>query len=379
MPLDQLLSLYGCRTQASGPSSSSEVSTNSDSTTSNLFQFDSSTSTRSRRKRAIITGVVPISVATISSSSSPLPPSAKLSDRSSSVAKAKDTTMKVEGTSSSAERTENIVSSRFSETRSECNSRIEVHLKKSSGTSTSSRVTITARDSIISSDETINSGQEPTTEGAQSAERIPQGSSPFKYDTKRESGLSVQTLKHDEGAFSEQDKRPWLDRDAEQEDTTDVEVVEDDGMEVGLEVGLGERDEGLFQLAEMERKGLNVVRMDDIEAGLSKGESFFSPLDLMKKDDFMGGSGASSLGVGLGFAVGGWGETIRMEGGVVEHEEREELGKVEGEGGEAVAEEEEEKKRGLIEGAVYDDVLLSTSSEPHFLSEYSGKCSITRS
>ena len=164
----------------------------------------------------------------------------------------------------------------------------------------------------------------------------------------------LQEEKEFSGPEVKQDACTWS--EMEQDDTTDVEVVEDDG--VTLEVGLGERDEGLLQLAEMEREGLYVVRMDDIEAGLSKGEQLLSPLDMMKKEDCIRGYGMQMDSDGLG----------------VEDVERVE-DVVEGEAEEKELEEErlEEEIRGLAEGAVYEDVMLSSSSNSRLLSDSSGQ------
>lgn len=61
----------------------------------------------------------------------------------------------------------------------------------------------------------------------------------------------------------EQEKRAWQ----TDTDSDEVDVVEIDESGLGLV-----RDEGILRLDEMERAGLDVVRMDDIEAGLSRNE-----------------------------------------------------------------------------------------------------------
>lgn len=375
MPLEQLLSLYGYGAQSSGPSSSSEPRTTSTS------QFD--TSMRPRRKRtkgakmALGNAGKTISSPSTTSSSS-LPPLSNRSlhpDPSSSNSRAKEAAaaIKVEGNLSEAKATTS--DGGGGKIKNEHDDRIKWHPKEAIGVSILTRDTNITPEKNIPSNVRIRPGRELNKKGLQAEERMKE-SRLFKHEAKHENVPSNQALKQDGGAFSELETRQEVgsssDRETEQEDTTDVEVVEDDGMGMGLEVRLGERDEGLLQLAEMEREGLNVVRMGDIEAGLSKGEGLFPPLGLLQKEDLIGGSGAYSVDVG--FEAGDWGEGegVGIEGGVPEQEEEEEGMEEE----EKERMEEEKEGSGVVETAVYDDVMLSSSSNSRLLSDSSGMFSL---
>ena len=124
----------------------------------------------------------------------------------------------------------------------------------------------------------------------------------------------------------------WV--DVEQDESIDMEVLEDDGVEVRV----GERDEGLLQLAQMERKGLNVVCMDDIEAGLSAGRGKAARFS---RRIFCGGGGTRD-----------WSKVVKKDrrSGV-----RDDSGRV------------RKERNELDDGAVYGNVMLSSSSNSRLL------------
>ena len=126
-----------------------------------------------------------------------------------------------------------------------------------------------------------------------------------------------------------------------------------------VEVRVGERDERRLQPAQMEHEGLNVVCMDDIEAGLSKGEVFISPLEVIKQQDLV-------RGYSVGRGTRDWSKVVKRDG----------RSGVRGNSGEGVREEEGSE---LDDGAVYGNVLLSSSSNSRLLSTSSGKLVVCKS
>lgn len=330
MPLEQLLSLYGYATQSPGPSSSSRARTGMNST-SNLSQFESST--RPRRKRARGSDVVLLGNTgepSTEAASSSCPP------RSSNISSLPDCSTSTVATASNevvsvSSEADFVSCYGGSEVGSESVHQLKVHPEGSSS------VSILSWDASGSPGEKVSSEEESDIKSGEEVKQV------FEH--------GAVTLKHEEGVFSgqevKQDVSVWS--EMEQDDTTDVEVVEDDGVE--LEVGLGLKDEGLLQLAQMEREGLHVVRMDDIEAGLSKGERSFSPLKLTRKKDFIGVCAARMCVEGLGV-----GECREEEGKETD-----------------VLEQKEEEGSGVEQGALYEDVMLSSGSNSQLLSDSSGK------
>ena len=160
------------------------------------------------------------------------------------------------------------------------------------------------------------------------------------------------------------------------EDSTDIEVVEDDGVGVGLEAGLGDVEHNLLELAQLEQ---DVVQIQDIEAGLGRGEGLFPPLDLMCKESLgvVGGADADVALVGEvdkemdGYegeeGVEQWAESVG-EGAIVDHwktrESQEDVGMAMTGGGEGELPLENE--------AVYGDVLLSSNNTAVMSQEMAG-------
>lgn len=167
----------------------------------------------------------------------------------------------------------------------------------------------------------------------------------------------------------------------EDTDSEDVDVVEVSEIQLV-------KDENMLRLDQLARVELDVVRMDDIEAGLSKNEG---ALRLVLEDRNKGvlrlgledGVGLSrnegALRLGLEDGVG-----LRNEGvlgiDVDEIEDEAGLGSYEGMELESGGEEEEEEESGLDEmerkfgersGALYEDVLLS-SGNARLLSDSTG-------
>ena len=311
MPLEQLLSLYGC----SGSSQLPGASASSLEPRSNVAQMDSSnTGIRSRRRRSKITQTGEAD--TTDSASGPISPSQRR---------------------------------RFASGRKE-------ELEPPAGSKSSLSEGAAAR-----GDHVIPDGSRVKRSGTSLLEHLSQTASENAALVSLEQLASQQGLPNSNrmrGVVSD-DRGRQSDQDTE--DNTDIEVVEDDGMGVGLEAGLGEVDHGLLRLAQMER---DVVQMGDIEAGLGKGEGLFPPLDLICKESLVGGAS------GMDHAAREWAdpmvvEEASMASGHWVEERQEENDIEEGMGGgrveEEVVDEEEEEEESSMDEAVYGDVMLSTT------------------
>ncbi len=303
MPLEQLLSLYGYNGSQQADSSLLEAR-------SNVAQMDSNTGSRSRRKRGRLSEVASADVGTTTGSSSHprAPPTSR-------------------------------------------------HRLGSGGKEDIKAEALLGNDELVLIEDEAQSSQSMSnrTKNVSGPPRAGQVAG-VKTDQSNEVEGGARSSDPDRMKGRISDEVIQL-SDQDTENSTDIDVVEDDGTAVGLEAELSEEDHSLLHLAQLEE---DVVQMGDIEAGLGKGEGLFPPLDLMHKESL---ETPATRGTEVEYEGGSWADSEAVKEGMAENEQWREDEEGEGAGmNEARGEEEVSEEDGPSAGAMYGDAMLSEAT-----------------